>query len=479
MAAPLQRPTGPQICSPAARYLQGTKDWKLLCGTFEFQREHEGAQSDGFDAVFISKVATNGMFVGSYSLCTPAAWHLPIQWLPSMAPTNRAQMKQRHLNWAIACDKERAVQLGELPLEPQSVFFFTCSDPRYVVYMGKDKYENEELLKYGFPEDIWFHVDKLSSAHVYLRLPPGSLDLSGANKAEAKQRLLDAIASVPEEIMMEMAQLTKENSIEGCKAAQCDIVYTPFLNLKKEDRMEVGQVGFKEESFRTLIKHVAKDKDIVKRLEKTRVEKTVDLAKEKEEHDNEEKARRRKVIEERKKAEKEETKRHLEEKELKSYAALQHLEKSSNVGVSKTGSIEECREIEDDFMPITREVPQMDMTKLARAEYFPIGGRNVVNNNSRSAMVSMGTGSWAGWPAQCSLPSTWSGGLRSFGVACLLVEIHMRALQTWWQEHIPAVHWCTNGAVDVWLNLARGGVPSQVALLKAGAMQPQRVVCGG
>ena len=23
-----------------------------------------------------------------------------------------------------------------------------------VVYMGKDKYENEELLKYGFPEDL-------------------------------------------------------------------------------------------------------------------------------------------------------------------------------------------------------------------------------------------------------------------------------------------------------------------------------------
>ena len=26
------------------------------------------------------------------------------------------------------------------------------------------------------------------------------------------------------------------------EAAQCDIVYTPFLNLKKEDHMEVGQV---------------------------------------------------------------------------------------------------------------------------------------------------------------------------------------------------------------------------------------------
>jgi len=39
--------------------------------------------------------------------------------------------------------------------------------------MGKDKFENEELLKYGFPEDIWFHVDNFSSAHVYLRMKKG------------------------------------------------------------------------------------------------------------------------------------------------------------------------------------------------------------------------------------------------------------------------------------------------------------------
>ena len=32
------------------------------------------------------------------------------------------------------------------------------------------KYENEDLIKWGWPEDVWFHVDKLSSAHVYLRL---------------------------------------------------------------------------------------------------------------------------------------------------------------------------------------------------------------------------------------------------------------------------------------------------------------------
>jgi len=37
----------------------------------------------------------------------------------------------------------------------------------------KDKYENEELIRFGLPEDVWFHVDDLSSAHVYLRQKPG------------------------------------------------------------------------------------------------------------------------------------------------------------------------------------------------------------------------------------------------------------------------------------------------------------------
>ena len=47
--------------------------------------------------------------------------------------------------------------------------------------MGKDKYENEDLIAYGWPEDVWytlkgirmiyrFHVDEVSSAHVYIRL---------------------------------------------------------------------------------------------------------------------------------------------------------------------------------------------------------------------------------------------------------------------------------------------------------------------
>lgn len=43
------------------------------------------------------------------------------------------------------------------------VFFFTTAEG-YTIYMGSDKYENEDLIKYGIPEDIWFHVDDMSSA---------------------------------------------------------------------------------------------------------------------------------------------------------------------------------------------------------------------------------------------------------------------------------------------------------------------------
>ena len=58
------------------------------------------------------------------------------------------------------------------------VFYFESKvvDPPVQLYMGRDKYENEELIRWGFDEDVWFHADKLSSAHIYLRLPEGKRD---------------------------------------------------------------------------------------------------------------------------------------------------------------------------------------------------------------------------------------------------------------------------------------------------------------
>ncbi|KAL8650879.1 MAG: hypothetical protein Q9210_003560 [Variospora velana] len=104
------------------------------------------------------------------------------------------------------------------------VYYFTSNvvEPPAMLYVGKDKFESmssptakhvcckafqkltkaffrlspdEELIKYGWDED--FHVDNLSSAHVYLRLKPGQ-----------------EWDRIPAALVDDCAQLTKANSIE-------------------------------------------------------------------------------------------------------------------------------------------------------------------------------------------------------------------------------------------------------------------------
>lgn len=99
--------------------------------------------------------------------------------------------------------------------------------------MGKDKYENEDLIKWAIKEDYWFHVDDLSSAHVYLKPPLGPDD-----------QPLWSLDSIPEDLVLDCAQLVKANSIEGCKMNGVRVVYTPASNLRKEQGFAVGQVAF-------------------------------------------------------------------------------------------------------------------------------------------------------------------------------------------------------------------------------------------
>lgn len=79
--------------------------------------------------------------------------------------------------------------------------------------MGRDKYENEDLIKYGLPEDVWFHVDDLSSAHVYMR--------------QKKNEKLDDISP---ELLLDCCSLVKANSIAGCKV--CDAILQLYYKTK-------------------------------------------------------------------------------------------------------------------------------------------------------------------------------------------------------------------------------------------------------
>lgn len=147
------------------------------------------------------------------------------------------------------------------------VYYFTSNvvSPPAFIYVGKDKVENEELIKYGLEEDLWFHVDNLSSAHIYLRMREG-----------------ENWEDVPKELLEDCAQLTKANSIEGNKKDNITIVYTPWSNLKKDGSMAVGQVGFKDQRKVKRIHVAQRENPIVNRLNKTKVEKYPDLRQEKE-----------------------------------------------------------------------------------------------------------------------------------------------------------------------------------------------------
>merc|ERR1712212_338083 len=179
-------------------------------------------------------------------------------------------------------------------------------DPPRILFMGRDKHENEELIRWGWPEDVWFHVDKLSSAHVYLRLKEGQ-----------------TLEDVPQVIIEEAAQLVKHNSIKGDKMNDIDVVYTMWENLHKTDGMEVGQVGFNVQKRVKKIRVEKRENVIINRLNKTKIEKEhVDFRTLREERDAKERAAKKKAFKAMEEQQKIEDEKRKAEAELRSYDRL-------------------------------------------------------------------------------------------------------------------------------------------------------------
>lgn len=137
---------------------------------------------------------------------------------------------------------------------------------------------DEDLIAHGWQEDVWFHVDNLSSAHIYLRLR--------ADEGETW-------TSIPEDLLTDCAQLTKANSIEGNKKDNVTVIYTPWSNLKKSGDMATGQVGFKDNKMVRRVYVQQRENAIINRLNKTREEKHPDLRAEKAEREKDIRRRER------------------------------------------------------------------------------------------------------------------------------------------------------------------------------------------
>ncbi|KAK8550469.1 hypothetical protein V6N13_118986 [Hibiscus sabdariffa] len=214
------------------------------------------------------------------------------------------------------------------------VFYFKARPEAgdYTIFMGLDKYENEELIKYGFPEDIWFHVDKMSSAHVYLRLQKGQ-----------------TIDDISEGLLEDCAQLVKANSIQGNKVNNIDVVYTPWSNLKKTPSMDVGQVGFHSSKMVRTVRVEKRINEIINRLNRTKVERTPDLKAEREAVSAAEKAERKQQTREKKRREELERLEKERQAEIRSYKGLMVSENmTSNKQIAETSK--SFQEVEEDFM---------------------------------------------------------------------------------------------------------------------------------
>ncbi|VDN04563.1 unnamed protein product [Thelazia callipaeda] len=192
-------------------------------------------------------------------------------------------------------------------------YFSNVVDPPVMLYMGVDKFENENLIRWGWPEDVWFHVDKISSAHVYARLPPGH-----------------TFDNMSEALVEDCAQLVKANSIQGNKINNVDVVYTPWDNLKKTGEMAVGQVGFKDDGRVKKVRVVKRINDIVNRLNKTEVRVEIDYRAERENRDAKERAAEKLRQREKKEAEKAEMERREKERQMRSYDGVFSEEKMSS-----------------------------------------------------------------------------------------------------------------------------------------------------
>lgn len=177
-----------------------------------------------------------------------------------------------------------------------------------------------------------FHVDKMSSAHVYIRLHKGQ-----------------TIDDISEGVLEDCVQLVKANSIQGNKVNNIDVVYTPWSNLKKTASMDVGQVGFHNPKMVRTVRVEKRVNEIVNRLNRTKVERKPDLKAEREAVNAAERAERKLQLRDKKRREEMERLEKERQSELRSYKGLMVSENmTSNKQIATTSK--SLQELEEDFM---------------------------------------------------------------------------------------------------------------------------------
>ena len=96
---------------------------------------------------------------------------------------------------------------------------FEFQNETYEIQIGKNKFENDELIRDAKSTDIWFHIANAPSCHVVL--------ITLTEK------------SLPKQVIKRCACLCKSNS-SSSSIKKCEIIYTTISNIECTD--VIGQV---------------------------------------------------------------------------------------------------------------------------------------------------------------------------------------------------------------------------------------------
>lgn len=94
----------------------------------------------------------------------------------------------------------------------KETIFINENHKEYEILIGKNKFENQELIKNSYSNDIWFHLNDYSSCHIVLK--------SGDDK-------------IPKKYLINIAKKFKNYKKDLPK--KYDVIYTNIKNIKLTD----------------------------------------------------------------------------------------------------------------------------------------------------------------------------------------------------------------------------------------------------
>ena len=146
-------------------------------------------------------------------------------------------------------------------------YYFESFDEDYQIFTGIDAKENDLLARWGWEEDILFHIAGLPGGHIYLRTP--NIINKKAFKRIKKLSDFELLLNIPSNVITQCLQLAKQYSSRGRKEKNASIHITPWLNVKKHDGDNYGTVEFQHHGLVKTLR-VNTNQDMIDMLQESR-----------------------------------------------------------------------------------------------------------------------------------------------------------------------------------------------------------------